>query len=93
MITPPPNPHAAQARADIMAHNALVRSERSMSADCVSAIFAACNTTSARRGWAVIDGRRMWSDGVAHRLDDGTVVCWYDDEPYDDDKRDNTKGQ
>lgn len=48
----------------------------------ISSLFALCNTTSARRGWAIVDGRRMWTDGVARRLDDGTVACWYEDEPY-----------
>ena len=57
----------------------------------IASLFALCDTTSARRGWAIVDGRRMWTDGVAHRLDDGTAVCWYEDEPYDE--RDNTKGQ
>ena len=60
-----------------------------------ASLLAACNTTSARRGWAIVDGRRMWTDGVAHRLDDGTVACWYEDEPYDktDVGRNDTKGQ
>ena len=58
-------------------------------------LLAACNLTSARRGWAVLDGRRMWTDGVAHRLEDGSVACWYEDAPYetDGDKCNDTKGQ